>query len=411
MKQFCKKEQCPLFEKACVKVLTTQANGILEAQNKLMKYGLPDYGWLADYVQYASTATDAPEVFHVFGGLSALSVMVGRNVYLPFGDDNIYPNTWIVLVAKSSFFHKSTALRIPQRLVRACNEKRILPDEFSPEALFGGLQSNPIGLFIWSEMKSALDYLNRSYMVGTKEFLTDIYDCPPVRTRVLKEKPIAIHEPALSILAATTVDWLMSGIKGGDIGGGFTARFVFVPAMAKTRDIALPEPTDKVAQNKLVQRLQACSNVKGMVDISKVRRMYEDWYYANMEELKSDPQAEMMASFFTRLTIYTLKFAMLLELSKTLDVVISEETMKQAIAITEYLKESFRYLIAREFHTTREGRELEKVYRLIESKPGSTYRDLLQRSHMQAKTFQPLLQTLVQSGRVKQNDKIYMPGC
>jgi len=331
--------------------------------------------------------------------------VIGRKVYLPFGDGAVYPNTWIVLVAGSSFFHKSTAVAIPTRILRIVNENLILPNEFSPEVMVAGLEAQSNGLFVWSEMKSALSMMNRPYMEGTKEMLTDLYDCPDVYIRKLKNQSYRIESPALSILAATTVDWLVSGIKQNDIAGGFTARFVFVPAMTKSRDIALPEPTNHQRRNQMATMLQRCAQVEGMVDISNIRSKYENWYYRHVAELDGAPMREALAGFYSRLSVYTLKFAMLLEVSKTQDTLISEETLDEAIAITDYLKRSIRYLVEHEFHMTRESADLEKIHRIISNKPGIERNDLLRHSHMAAKTFNPLLDTLIQARRVEQKGR------
>lgn len=404
MRQFCNQAVCPVHAKARSKTLD-QPNGALQDQRELIDKAVPKVGWLWEYFAYAGESTDSPEIFHLFAGLSALSAVIGRNVYLPFGDGNIYPNTWIVLVAGSSFFHKSTALAIPTRIVRIVNEDLILPNEFTPEVMVAGLQTQPSGLFVWSEMKSVLAMMNRPYMEGTREMLTDLYDCPDIYVRKLKNQSYRIEAPVLSILAASTVDWLVSGIKQNDIAGGFTARFVFVPAMTKSRDIALPQPTNHQRRNQMASALQRCAQVEGMVDISNIRSQYETWYYQHVAELDTLPMREALAGFYSRLSVYTLKFAMLLEVSKTQDTLISEETLNEAIAITDYLKRSIRYLVEHEFNTTREGADLEKLYRIIAGKPGIERNDLLRHSHMAARTFNPLLDTLIQARRVEQKGR------
>ncbi len=405
MQQFCNAAVCPVHAKAHSEEIP-KTNGALEDQQAFLQAAIPQYGWLWEYQDYASNSTDAPEVFHLFGGLSALSAIVGRKVYLPFGDGAIYPNTWIVLVAGSSFFHKSTALAIPARVVRSVAEDLLLPNEFSPEVLTANLSEQPEGLFVWSELKNALSMMERSYMAGTKELLTELYDCPDHYRRKLREKTYDIRFPSISILAASTVEWLVSSIKANDIGGGFTARFVFVPALAKRRDIALPEPTNVHLRNRIATFLHRCGETEGQADMTQVRRIYEEWYYKHIAELGESPMREQLSGFYSRLSVYTLKFAMLLEVSKTQDTLIQEETMYQAFAITDYLKRSISHLVEHEFHVNREAADLERLYKLIANKPGVDRRELLRLSHMAVKTFQPLLDTLLQSGRVIMQGKV-----
>lgn len=411
MQKFCDRAACPIVARPQARPIRQEANGrgSLEEQRKLLVDAVPDSGFLYDYVRFAASATDAPEVFHPFCGLVALSAFVGRRIWLPFGDGEIYPNIWAVLVSGSSFFRKTSSLMIALRMLREVTEAGtlILPNEFSPEVLVSNLADQSNGLFVWSEIKSALSMMERSYMAGTKELLTELYDCPDFYHRKLKGEQYVIRNPVISILAATTMDWLIAGIKQGDIGGGFLARFLFIPATAKERDEALPPPTDKVRRKEIAQTLARCAMVDGAVDFSNVRRRYEDWYYATVDDLKNDSERELFAPFWTRLTIYCLKFAMLIEVSKTRDVVISDETMHQAIAMVDYLKASIRNLLTRELQMSKEHKSLEKVFRVIETAGIATNREILQRTHMLDKDVQPIIQTLCRAGRIVSENRTY----
>lgn len=403
---FCDRVTCPVHAKAHSDALRS-ADARLDEHKALMDAALPPDGFLREYVEFAADATDAPEVFHLFSGLAILAAVLGRRIYLPFGDGTLFPNVWIVLLAASSTFHKSTALSIGGRVLRHVDEQVIFPNEFTPEVLTANLSEKPTCLMFWSEMKNLLGLFERPYMAGTKELLTELYDCPDRYVRKLRGECFTIERPAVSILAATTIDWLVATMRHSDVAGGFTARFVFVPAYAKSRDVALPAPSDIHRRNELVQMLQRCSQAEGMVDISGVRPLYEEWYYKTVAELRADPNTETLAGFYTRLTVYTLKFAMLLEVSETRDILIREETMRRAFAVTDYVKTAIRYLVEREFHVDRSGRDLERIYRVIESKPGIGRRELLQAAHMLMKDCDPILATLLASGRVRVQDKGY----
>jgi len=411
MAPFCKRDNCPVFAKPQVRPLPPPANGRggLEEQRTLLAEAVPESGFLHDYVAFAIEATDAPEVFHLFCGLSALSALIGRRIWLPFGDGEIYPNLWTVIISGSSLYHKTSSLNIAVRMLREISEGPglILPNEFSPEVLISNLADQPNGLFVWSEIKSALSMMERSYMAGTKELLTELYDCPDRYTRRLKGQEYVIVNPVVSVLAATTLDWLIAGIKQGDVAGGFLARFIFVPATAKAREEALPPPTDKRRRREIAQQLARCGLADGAVDFTLVRRTYEDWYYKTVDDLNQYPDRELFAPFWSRLTIYAIKIAMLLEASSTRDVLIRPETMQQAIAVIEYLKASIRNLLTRELQLSKEHKSIESVFRVIESMGAATNRDILRQTHMLDKDVQPILQTLCRAGRVKCENRTY----
>lgn len=384
-----------------------RGNGRLEDQADLLRNAVPEKGFLREYVDYASDCMDAPEIFHLFTGLATLAATCANKIKIGFGDGYIHPNLWTVLIAGSSMFRKSTALSTACKLLWQTNEGIILPNEFSPELLTASLADQPNGIFVWPEMKNALSTLNRSYMEGTKEFLTEIYDVPDFYRRKLKQSEFVIRHPTVSILGATTIDWLVSSVKGGDITGGFLARFIYVPAMEKSRDIALPAKTQANRRNALAISLAEVGKVEGEFDAEPIRHLYEPWYYRNSADLQNDDNAHVLGGFYSRLAVYALKIAMLLEVSKTRSLRLSEETMDQTFAIMDYLKKSVRYLIERELHGTKDSADLERVFRLIEGRKDVAYRDLLQRAHMRADNLRPLLETLVQSGRVKCENRMY----
>jgi hypothetical protein len=370
---------------------------------------LPEKGFLKDYYDFAKELTDAPEHYHIFGGLSVLSAVVGNNIHLPFGPWRIYPNLWIVLLAPSSIFRKSTVITIVRKIITAVDNTIILPNEFTPEVLVSSMEKNPQGILIWSEFASALSNFERSYMMGTKEFLTDIYDCPPIYRRKIREKEFTIENPCISILAGTAIDWFLSKCKEGDVRGGFLARFVYVPATAKTKRISIPPPYDPKELNHLSSKLKIIKEITGTADIKGIESIYDKWAIGHDEELERETDQERLSGFFTRLSIYALKFAMLYQLAQDQSVVISDESMTRAISLTHYLKRNVRRLVKEEFVFGKEEKQKKKLLDCIRRNPGITKRIILQRTKMTLKTLEPILITLITEGSVRVEKGSYYP--
>lgn len=370
---------------------------------------LPESGFLKDYYDFAKELTDAPEHYHIFGGLSVLSAVVGNNIHLPFGPWKIYPNLWIVLLAPSSIFRKSTVITIARKLITRVDSKIILPNEFTPEVLVSSMEANPKGILIWSEFASALSNFERSYMMGTKEFLTDVYDCPPLYRRKIREKEFTIENPCLSILAGTAIDWFLSKCKEGDVRGGFLARFVYVPATAKTKRISIPPAYDPHSLECLKEKLIRIRDIKGEADVEGVFSIYDKWAKAHDEELEKETDQERLSGFFTRLSIYALKFAMLYQLAQDRSVVISDEAITRAIALTHYLKRNIKKLVTEEFIFGKEEKEKKKVLDCIRRTPGISKRKILQNTKMTLRTLNPILYTLVVERSVRPEKDRYYP--
>ena len=67
---------------------------------ELVEAALPPSGWIRDYVDFSSTLTDAPKVFHLAAAYAVLGSVLGRKVCTDnFGARDLYPNLWMVLVA------------------------------------------------------------------------------------------------------------------------------------------------------------------------------------------------------------------------------------------------------------------------------------------------------------------------
>ena len=109
-------------------------------------YKLPD--WLAQYMDWAgTTGNQTPMIFHQAAGLWLLATAVGRRLYgeAPWGV-KIYPNLYLMLVAGTTFYRKSTAYKLADQVARAAIPHMLMPTPGSPErfqeALAGRLPSN-----------------------------------------------------------------------------------------------------------------------------------------------------------------------------------------------------------------------------------------------------------------------------
>lgn len=367
----------------------------------------PETGFLKDYCEYASKLTDAPEHYHLFVALSIVSTVLGKNVYIPFGAQKIYPNLWVILLAPSSVFRKSTCISMGRSILHKVDNSLILPNEFTPEALLSGLTTKPQGIFLWSEFAGALSCFDRSYMVGMKETLTDLYDCPPVYTRKLKNDEFVIQEPCLSILAGTAMDWFLDKCKEGDVRGGFLARFAYVPAFDKSRRIAIPPKPDPGAAAKLIRELQELKNFQGEMNTELIEKGYQDWLFAHEDQLQEENGTGSLGGFWSRLGIYVLKFAMLYQVSEEKNLRISTVSLFKAIDLVELLKESARKLVKEEWVFGQDAKDKQKVLRIIKKKPGIKRSQLLRNSNMGASRFKGALDTLKQEGSVYQEEGGY----
>ncbi len=365
----------------------------------------PEAGVLRDYLDYWSPTTDAPVIYHLAAGLVVLAGTVENRVYLQFGGDRIHPNVWALILGPSSFYRKSSSLNKARKVLMNLHDGQgpspLLPDEFSREALLKRLSERGQGVLTYSEFSGALAQFGRDYMSGTVQLLADLYDAPPVYTRIVGPQTWTIQNPCLSILAASQTDWFIEKVKASDMRGGFLARFTFWPAFSKGEFLPMPPPPDPELGRRLLARLKRLRRLQGQMLLSpEATARYGQWVRRHEAELEGVPNVGDLSPFWSRLSITTLKFAMLLEMSYRETLLVGLEAVEQAVQITELLKRSLKNLFLQEFAFTQPMKDRQKLLRLVSNRPGISRRELLRASNLLARAFDDVLNTLVQEGSV-----------
>lgn len=372
-----------------------------ERSKEMSTHTPPMLSFVGLYREYASEITDAPPEFHDFMAIATVGSVIGNKCYFPFGDTSIYPNFWLILLAPSSSFRKSTALGIAKRLLYTHNPTKIYPSEFSHERIVENIAKQPSGTFYFDEFLSLIGLLSRDYMAGTKSFLTEMYGGIYEYKRQTLKGEITITNPAISIHTATTLDWFLHRLKEEDLGGGFIPRFLIIPAKEKTRNIPIPPMADVNKRERLLAIMKKISTLSGGFTLSpEAKEMHAKWYYSNCTA-----DAGTLNPFLQRLQIYILKIAMCLEASTSLTLKISGTTMKKAIRYTQYISNYLHTLVEDEIAFTKAQKNMNKLKKII-NKHGEIKRsDLLRLSNMSTKEFNIAIDTLIQSEVVRQEKK------
>lgn len=358
--------------------------------------------FVRDYIDYAKEVTDAPEVFHHFLSYSVLSAICRGNIFLCLGDQKVYPNFYLVLIAPSSLYRKSTSLFIAKRLIQDIDKSLLLPQEFSQEALASTLAAAPQGILFWSEFASFLSASEKEYMRGSKEFLTDLFDAPPLYSRKLKSGTVEIKNPVISVATATTLQWFLERAKKDDLKGGFLVRFLWVPASKKEKRLAIPPEADEEKRKALLYQLKAIQNIAGKMSLSnEAKKRYETWHIEHEREADSMEDRDLLGGFYSRFETYGLKFAMLNEVASTRKLTVSDQSMEKALCLIDFLKRSLRKLADEElafgwFNQAKKGilKKLREAGKIGRS-------ELLRSSNLTKKQFDSVMDTLIDEDRVR----------
>lgn len=201
--------------------------------------------WLDGYINYCRHRTDAPREFHEAIGLVVLSAIVGRRAMPRLSHGTVTPCLWVMLVADSTIFRKSTALDLGREMLGLVSDQLTAPNDFTPQrfvAILAEHDGQPL-VFARDEFSGFLDALNKlDFMAGLKEQLCDIYD----GRRFRREKMVReghpdqwkydVKNPFLSIVAGTTLERFVEVARIEDIHSGFLPRWIFVTATGPPGD-------------------------------------------------------------------------------------------------------------------------------------------------------------------------------
>ncbi len=231
-----------------------------------------------------ATGNQAPMIFHQAAGLWLLSTSIGRRLYgeAPWGV-KLYPNLYLMLVAGTTFYRKSTAYKLAEQVARDAIPHMLMPTPGSPErfqeALAGRMPSNYDKLtkqqqerltkaqpfaaqrgLLKDEVAGLFGAINkRDYMTGMKDLLMELYDCPDYFDKDTQTGLNIVENAALSILGVTTPAGLGSAVSHTDWANGLLIRFALLTPETNYAERPAPKVYNPAPQH-LLDGLKALHN-------------------------------------------------------------------------------------------------------------------------------------------------------
>jgi hypothetical protein len=413
-------------------------------------YNLPD--WLQQYMDWSGTmGNQTPMIFHQAAGLWLLATAVGRRLYgeAPWGV-KIYPNLYLMLVAGTTFYRKSTAYKLAEQVARAAIPHMLMPTPGSPErfqeALAGRMPANfdklpkvqqerltrgqPFAAqrgLLKDEVAGLFGAINRKdYMVGMKDLLMELYDCPDYFDKDTQTGLNIVENAALSILGVTTPASLSCAVSMGDWDNGLLIRFALLtpepnyterPAAKTYRSVPQPLVDDL---RSLHERLPAPKTTEmGLSAPGALRLKVECWeqcqQYGDWLRRKCDPGQDTelddrLKGVYGRMHVQAFKLAELfaaLDWLKTSDEAptVTVDHWHAGQAIAEGWRGSAHRLLEqldRSGEATIERRQQERMLTGIRAQgsQGIELRDLYRQMHVTARVGRQVAQELVKAGLV-----------
>lgn len=194
-------------------------------------------GWIEDYVRYASSKSPmTPRPFHVSAGLMLPSVAVARRLVVNLSFGSFYPNLWVLWLASTTIWAKTTALGVFRSVARDAIPHLLLPDEATPEALLADMAGQqPHNLddmtasarstwekgrnfaaqrgLVLDEASGLLAGAGKDYAAGLLESYLKFFDGTGHTRSTRNSGWTVVRDPYLSLLAASTPSAMASYLQ------------------------------------------------------------------------------------------------------------------------------------------------------------------------------------------------------
>lgn len=242
--------------------------------------------------------TESPKQFHRWAIISAVAAKLGRNIHIPFGHGNIYPNMYVMLVGVPAA-RKSTSIKISQKLVassgyqnfaftKSSREKFLMDFEIGFQnvsqmektdvAAILAKELTPLDMMALMDQPSFptdpcsevficcdefVDFIGQKNInfINTLTTLWDNLDNYPERLK--NSKSVNIKRPTINLLGGITPVSFSTAMPAEVVGQGFMSRVLLVYAEPNKRKITFPKLPDETLKEKLSKMLRAVGNLRG----------------------------------------------------------------------------------------------------------------------------------------------------
>ena len=373
-------------------------------------------GWLDSYMEYTSEQ-ESPKAFHQWVALGVVGAAIGRNIWIPRVMYTIFPNLFIVLVAGSAKCRKSVSLGIGEKMLKSLKDPpMVFSQKITAEALIQSLQESEkdgvcYGVILASELSVFMGH--DAIRSGIIPILTDLYDSKDnweYKTRSRgKEK---LQHVTISMLAASTKDWIKTSIPVEAIGGGFTSRVIFVFEDAPSKLVLFSDNVEKNAEVKLrlTHDLEEIRKLKGKIEFSpQARDLAMDWYTQEASNIRD----EKVDGYYGRKHDTIFKVSTILCIAEKDELLVERRHIQKAMDMLERNEGSLTPTLET-VASSISGGNTEKVLQVIKRFGEISHSNLLKKCwrYASATEFNEMMKTLLDSGEIdffldQNNTKVY----
>lgn len=368
--------------------------------------------FITDYLRYTEH-TEPPYIYHRWCALAAVSAILGRSYYIPFGHARIFPNLYCLLIGEPGT-RKSTAIKtICRKLVSASGYDTFAADKTSKEKFLLDLEgveedslladSLPRGRGrnkwidpstmenLWGDDAASLsdpkevlicaDEFSEFSGIGNGEFYTTLGnlwdwddDSRPFTQRLKNSRSVSIFQPTVTLLAGTTSNKFAKIFPVDIMDDGFLSRMILVRGEKSDRkydEPPVPDPEHTAELVGILRAIRASNGTRGPAERTAGARAVLKDIYHNWEDIDDI----RFKSYSTR------RYTQLLKLSLVVSACQYSNTITEEIVIeaNTYLSaaENLMPKALGEFGKSKHSDIVDKILQVIEnSNKPLTIRDI-----------------------------------
>lgn len=390
------------------------------------------------YHEWAIAATDAVEVYHEISAAILLSATLAGYVKLEVNYDTIVPNLWGLILGESTLTRKTTAMKMAVKILQEVDPDVVAATDGTAEGLMTKLSERPgkVSLFYKDEVSGFFDGINRKdYLAAMPETLTQLYDCPPILSRMLRKEQIVVQNPVFIFFGGGIAERTYGFLSDNLIYSGFLPRFLVVNGYAdlsRLRPTGPPTMQGVEARERLVNELrdlqdeyrpQGFATIAGQkvpvedlmdrpkIDVIPTQSAWEkiaEIERVLIESVQDHHYADRALPTFERMSHSVQKLATLIAASRQfpIDGKISLEK-RDVDNAARYIQDWGRFSIELLMNAgkTQALRLLEKVRTTIDTRPGVFKSDLMRMHHLSSVDINTVIGTLIDRGEITRSRK------
>lgn len=318
--------------------------------------------FLDDYAIFTS-GNESPTIFHNWSGLSVISSLASRKVWVDQGPFIVRPNMYVLLVGNPGV-KKSTAMSMARKLIEETKLLPVAPASITKEALtqfmgdpkspckqvfeHNGLPVNYTHLSIFAnELVSLLEAGGNP--TGMITFLTDVWDRDEIKLQTKNKGTDVIEKPFITILGCLTPETMQSLLYQKIISGGFSRRAIFVCSDRNNAPVPRPKLTDAQIQawDRCLARAKEIIKLSGEFKWTDAGiAAHDEWYATNFYDCENAGGDVVFQGYLNSKPEYVLKIAMFTSLSENNDMIIDDWNIRAALHYLEQVEPGYRALFS-----------------------------------------------------------------